>query len=144
MCFYAKNSALFDKREILRLLLFFLVEIRASCNFFNVDCQTTGHFSRSAFPKFSALLLSWRICRAELAKLTSPAQRFWEGWVHVGSYLGTERQGQGVKLCNNGSRPSNDDRITYRGYGPRLTGLVQYGHSVTGAKICANTFNTGN
>ncbi|CBY31702.1 unnamed protein product [Oikopleura dioica] len=37
----------------------------------------------------------------------------------VGSYLFLSRQGQGVKLCNNGSRPSTDATITYRGYRPR-------------------------
>ena len=38
---------------------------------------------------------------------------FWVSPLCVGSYLFTERQGQGVKLCNNGSRPSIDP-ITYR------------------------------
>ena len=55
------------------------------------------------------------------------------------------RYGKARARCqavNNGSRPSTDNRITYRGYGPRLTGLVQYEHSVTGAKHCANTINT--
>jgi hypothetical protein len=54
-------------------------------------------------------------------------------------YGGTRARCQAV---NNGSRPSTDNRITYRGYGPRLTWLVQYGHSMTGAKLCANTVNT--
>jgi hypothetical protein len=53
---------------------------------------------------------------------------FWGCPLCVGSYIGTEGHGQGVKLCNNGSRPSTDNRITYRGYRATvtwLTGFVQ-------------------